>query len=191
MQPQVALVVVGAGNDALPVVDMAAIMGWHITVVDGRSTHANQKRFAKAHQIIVAKPGEAFKQLAIDGRTVFILMTHNFNYDLAMLEALLRADCSYIGTLGPRSRLERLVKALQEQGCTLSAAQMAAIYGPTGLDIGAEAPEEIALSILAEIKAVLAGRPATSLRNRLEGIHAPFPVVSSKTLAEPGAQTLQ
>jgi xanthine/CO dehydrogenase XdhC/CoxF family maturation factor len=171
VDPPVSLVIVGAGNDAFPLVEMAAVLGWHITVVDGRSTHANRQRFSKAHQVVVAKPEEAMKQLVVDERTAVVLMTHNYNYDLAILELLLQKKCSYIGTLGPKKRLERMLADLGKKGLPLTNEQRTMLHGPTGLDIGAEAAEEIALSILAEIKAVLAKRSGASLRERQEAIH--------------------
>ena len=88
-----------------------------------------------------------------------------------MLELLLPMQCRYIGTLGPKKRLERMMTAFQEQGIHIGDEQSAVIHGPTGLDIGAEAAEEIALSVLAEIKAVLADCEGGFLRNRLVSIH--------------------
>ncbi len=172
LQPPVSLVIVGAGNDALPLADMAKFLGWSITIIDGRVTHANPLRFSKADTIIVGKPAEIFTQVVLDERTVFVLMTHNFNYDLAMMKLLLATKTKYIGTLGPKTRLERLLTELQEQGIIPADETNEIIYGPTGLDIGAETPEEIALSILAEIKAVLAGHPGTFLRMRSAAIHS-------------------
>jgi xanthine/CO dehydrogenase XdhC/CoxF family maturation factor len=177
VEPPVSLVIVGAGNDAMPMVEMATVLGWETTVVDGRVTHANKQRFPKAHGFLVGKPGEMIKQLFIDERSAFVLMTHNYNYDLEMLGMLLQRGCSYIGTLGPKKRLERMLTELGQKGLTISEGQRAMLYGPTGLDIGAETAEEIALSVLAEIKAVLMKREGTSLRNRLDAIHtrsAPF-----------------
>jgi xanthine/CO dehydrogenase XdhC/CoxF family maturation factor len=172
IQPPVSLIIVGAGNDALPLVDMATVLGWQITVMDGRSTHANKQRFGKAHQIIVAKPVEGIQQVTIDERTVFVLMTHNYNYDRAMLEVLLQQKCRYIGTLGPRERLQRMLAELQDLGVKITDEQKSMIYGPTGLDIGAETSEEIALSVLSEIIAVLTGRKGSSLRERTDVIHS-------------------
>jgi xanthine dehydrogenase accessory factor len=172
IEPVISLVIVGAGNDAIPLMEMASVLGWDITVVDGRKTHATKQRFSKAGKIIVSKPAEVLKQIETDERTVFVLMTHNYNYDLALMKFLSQEKCSYIGILGPQKRLDRLLSELADQGVTITDEQRAAIYGPTGLDIGAEAAEEIALSVLAEIKAVLAKREGRSLRERLKGIHA-------------------
>ncbi|MES2703888.1 MAG: XdhC family protein [Bacteroidota bacterium] len=172
LQPPVSLIIAGAGNDAIPLVNMANILGWQITIIDGRASHANIKRFPSVHKIIVAKPADAVKKVTADQRTVFVLMTHNYNYDLAMMRSLLQMECRYIGSLGPKSRVERMFAELQEQGITITEEQAANIFGPTGLDIGAETPEEIALSILAEIKAVMAGHQGRSLRLRLAAIHS-------------------
>ncbi|HKH59778.1 MAG TPA: XdhC/CoxI family protein [Flavitalea sp.] len=172
IEPPVSLVIAGAGNDALPIMEIAMVLGWQTTVIDGRSTHANKQRFAKAHQIIVGKPAEAIKQVLIDERTVFVLMTHNYHYDLALMEVLLQQKCRYIGTLGPKERLQRMLGELQDRGVKITDEQKSMIYGPTGLDIGAETAEEIALSVLSEITAVLVGRPGNFLRERRDVIHS-------------------
>ncbi len=172
LEPAVSLVVVGAGNDVLPLVSMATILGWQTTVIDGRATHASAQRFPNVHKLIVEKPSEVIKQLVTDNRTVFVLMTHNYNYDLAILKLLLQVESAYIGTLGPKKRMECMLADLQEEGVTITDTVKAKIYGPTGLDIGAESPEEIALSVLAEIKAVMAQHPGGSLRLRQAGIHS-------------------
>jgi xanthine/CO dehydrogenase XdhC/CoxF family maturation factor len=166
LRPPVSINIVGAGNDAFPLVDIAAILGWQITIIDGRATHANRQRFPKAHNVIVSKADEAITRVKIDESTVFILMTHNYNYDITIMRCLLQTKCQYIGSLGPKKRLERLLNELREEGLTITDEDKERIYGPTGLDIGAESPEEIALSIVAEIKAALAKRHGTSLRNK-------------------------
>jgi xanthine dehydrogenase accessory factor len=182
LQPPVSLVLVGAGNDAMPLVDMATVLGWETTVIDGRSTHANKQRFSKAYQVIVGKPSDVIEKISIDERTFFVLMTHNYNYDLATLELLLQTKCRYIGTLGPGKRLQRLLNELEQNGVVISEEQRKAVHGPVGLDIGAEGAEEIALSILAEIKAVLADRQGSFLRDRPDVIHArAAPVEETKT----------
>ena len=177
VEPLVSLVMVGAGNDALPLMEMASVMGWQIAVVDGRHTHVNKQRFPKAHQLVVGKPREAIQQLEIDERTAIVLMTHNYNYDLEMLELLLQQHCGYIGVLGPKKKLQRMLSELQDKGISITREQKVRIYGPTGLDIGAEAAEEIALSVLAEIKAVLSKKEGSFLRNRVDNIHEASPVV--------------
>lgn len=171
VKPPVELVIAGAGNDAFPLMQIASVLGWHVTIVDGRKTHANAIRFPTAKKIIVAKPAEALNKICINEQTVFVLMSHNYNYDLAMLQQLSKTNCNYIGVLGPKKKLEKMVAALQQDGIEINAAMQQKIYGPVGLDIGAETAEEIALSITAEIKAVLAKKDGTALRNKNGFIH--------------------
>jgi xanthine dehydrogenase accessory factor len=98
-------------------------------------------------------------------------MTHNYNYDLAMFRKLVQSKIMYLGMLGPRKRLDRMVTELKEEGFELTPQQFSIIHNPVGLDIGAETSEEIALAILAEIKAVIAGRNGQFLKNKKEVIH--------------------
>jgi xanthine dehydrogenase accessory factor len=172
LKPAVSLVVVGAGNDAIPLVNIADVIGWEARVVDGRNTHAKPERFTAACQVLVSKPEKVLDQIVIDEQTVFVLMTHNYNYDLAMLKALLERDVKYIGVLGPKKKLERMLDELKDAGMKLNEKQLSSIYGPVGLEIGAETAEEIALSIIAEIKAVFAGKKGTSLRESKDFIHS-------------------
>ncbi|WP_347160058.1 XdhC family protein [Pontibacter chitinilyticus] len=171
LQPAVSLVLVGAGNDALPLVQLAHVLGWQVTVVDGRANYATTARFPLAHRVLVAKPEQALPQLQVDGQTVFVLMTHNYTYDLAMLRQLLPLGLPYIGSLGPEKKLQRMLEELQDAEGPIPVQQLQSVYGPVGLDIGAETAEEIALSIIAEIKAVLAGKDGISLRRKSGEIH--------------------
>ena len=171
-QPPISLIVVGAGNDAQPLISMAGIMGWNVTVIDGRPEYANKNRFESTCSIVVAKPEKALSSITVDDRSAFVLMTHNYNYDIALLRQLINYKTKYIGVLGPKKKLKRMLDQLEEEGTTLNEEQMAKIFGPVGLDIGAETPEEIALSIMAEIKAVFAGAEGSSLREKKTTIHS-------------------
>jgi xanthine/CO dehydrogenase XdhC/CoxF family maturation factor len=171
LAPPVSLIVAGAGNDVKPLVEAAAILGWEVTVADGRATHAQARRFPKAQSVLLAGPEELFRQVTIDAFTVFVLMTHNYKYDLALLKCLAGSKTPYIGILGPKTKLNRMVEDLASEGVALSPAQADRVYGPVGLDIGAETSEEIAISVIAEIKAVLSGKPGTALKFRGEKIH--------------------
>jgi len=172
IQPPVSLVIVGAGNDAFPMVAIAHVLGWHTTVVDGRISHASLQRFPLADQVILAKPEQVLSQVGVDGQTVFVLMTHNYNYDLALLKELVKQkQCRYIGSLGPKKKLERMIADLKKEGVNLTKAQLDKIYGPVGLDLGAETAEEIALSVTAEIKKVLSDNSGLSLRDKQTPIH--------------------
>lgn len=170
--PAVTLVVIGAGNDVQPLVEIADIIGWEIKVVDGRANYAKAERFDKACQVVVAKPENALQHISIDAQTVFVLMTHNYNYDKAMLAELIKRDLRFIGMLGPKKKLDRILNELKEEGHSITERQLSAIYGPVGLDIGAETSEEIALSIIAEIKAVLSLKQGASLRDKTDVIHS-------------------
>lgn len=171
MTPPVSLVVVGAGNDAIPLVRMADLLGWETRVVDGRSTHANAERFASACQVLVSKPENVLEQIPVDHKTVFVLMTHNYNYDLSMLHALLKRNATYIGVLGPRKKMDRMWGDLAQKGYVPSEKERKSVFGPVGFEIGAETAEEIALSILAEIKAYLSGKAGGSLKYKVDFIH--------------------
>lgn len=165
--PPIALIIAGAGNDVQPLVQMAHILGWNVTVVDGRPTHATTQRFPNANRVLIAKPNEVMDKIEIDEQTAFALMTHNYNYDTELLNLLLNTNAPYIGTLGPK---KKLIKMLEDLNLNTEENQNR-VHGPIGLDIGAETAEEIAISIIAEIKAFFAGANATSLKNKKNSIH--------------------
>ena len=171
LPPPVSLIIVGAGNDALPLEAIANILGWEITIVDGRYTHATKQRFRYAKNIIIAKAENVLQTIQFDQTTVCVLMTHNYNYDLAVLMQLLQKNLPYIGVLGPRSKRQRMYNDLEKKGIMVTEGQKEKIYSPVGLDIGAETSEEIALSIAAGIKAALMDKDARPLRNKEVPIH--------------------
>jgi len=172
LKPPPSLLIFGAGNDAIPLTAMAAVLGWDTTVVDGRPNYASLQRFPLATRVIVSKPDQALKNVTIDARTAAILMTHNYVYDLAMLQQLLPLQLPYIGSLGPKKKLDRMLEELRSSGVEVPPEQLEKVYGPTGLDIGAEGAEEIALSIFSEIQAVFAGAAGTPLRDKQAPIHS-------------------
>lgn len=167
INPPISLVIAGAGNDAQPLAQMAYLIGWEVTVVDGRPAHATSRRFEHADRVLVVGPEEVLNQVSMDKHTAFVLMTHNYNYDLGLLKQLLATKASYIGSLGPKKKLLRM---LDELGVNTSENQER-VFGPVGLDIGAETAEEIALSILAEIKSVFSGASPRFLKDKKEPIH--------------------
>jgi xanthine/CO dehydrogenase XdhC/CoxF family maturation factor len=169
--PPPRLVLVGAGNDAQFLSLMAKPLGWAIIVADGRPTHANNKRFNSC-QVIVTNPGELLDNIEIHEQTAFVLITHNYNYDLDVLKLLLNEEkIPYIGILGPNKKYRRMLDDLQEDGITLSKEQSSKIFAPVGLQLGAETPAEIGLSILSEIQGVLTDSDIRSLRELEGSIH--------------------
>lgn len=171
-QPPVKLVIVGAGNDAQILAQQAELLGWDVIVTDGRPTHANKERFTSSCQVIVTKPERTLKHIEIDLRSCFVLMSHNYNYDLSVLKLLLTEDqIPYIGILGPMKKYQRMQSDLESEGIDLSEATMNKIHAPIGLEIGAETPAEIGLSILSEIQSVLTQTSARPLREKSEPIH--------------------
>ena len=172
VEPAVSLIAIGAGNDVVPLIAMAEILGWETTVIDGRPAYAKKERFVPSCQVLVSKPENVISQIEIDNRTVFVLMTHNYNYDMAMLQQLLIKNVIYVGMLGPKKKLDRILGELRDQGASFTEEQLVSVHSPVGLDIGAETSEEIALSILSEIKAVLSGKQGLSLHSNTGSIHS-------------------
>lgn len=171
-QPPVKLVIVGAGNDAQILAQQGDLLGWDVIVTDGRPTHANKQRFTSSCQVIVTRPEKTLENIEIDERSCFVLMSHNYNYDLEVLKLLLVEDqIPYIGILGPLKKYERMQSDLEKEGILLSKDNRNKIYAPIGLEIGAETPAEIGLSILSEIQSVLTQTSARSLREKSEPIH--------------------
>lgn len=169
--PPVSLVIAGAGNDAQPLVEITSVLGWNITVVDGRPTHATAERFPKANQVLALKSEEVLAHVQMDAQTVFVLMTHNYNYDLALLKQLIVPEILYVGVLGPKTKLDKMFEEIAAEGTVLTEAQLKKIHGPLGLDIGAETAEEIAVALVAEIKSVLAGSEPIPLKEKTTPIH--------------------
>ena len=158
--PPPALIIFGAGHDAVPLVRIAKEVGWHVTVSDGRSAYARADRFPQADRVIVSPPANPFP---IEEGAAVVVMTHSFAHDAALLPWLADSGASYIGVLGPIHRTHRLLDELGIDGGRL--------HAPIGLDLGAEGPDEIALAIVAEINAVRAGRAGGHLKGRMTPLH--------------------
>ncbi len=165
--PPVPLVIFGAGHDAIPLVNIAKQLGWHVTVADGRPAYATSGRFPEADRVAVMKPPDLLQGIEITSDNAVVLMTHNFPQDVNLLRQILPARPRYLGLLGPKKRADLLFAELGIRPETVDA------HAPVGLDIGADTPEGIALSIVAEIQAELAGRPGMKLRHRRDPIHEP------------------
>ena len=163
VEPIVPLVIFGAGADAVPVVKIARQLGWRVTVVDTHARERSLERFADADAVILCRPEDLRARVTLPESTAAVVMTHNYFHDREVLNALLNRPLRYLGCLGPRRRTERLVSELSDSTETLETPWLGRIHAPIGIDVGAETSPEIALSIAAEILAVLrgrAGRPA-------------------------------
>ncbi len=180
VDPPTPVVLFGGGFDVAPVVAQAVRLGWHVTVVADKPADTLRRRFPKAHAVVAAKAREVPEKLTLTPRTLVVLMTHSLPQDRELLPHLLREPLYYLGVLGPRSRTERL---LGELSPAPTPAQLEKLHAPVGLDIGAEGPDEVALSIVAELRAVLAERAGGKLRERTEPIYASSATAAMKRLA--------
>lgn len=143
---------------------------------DSRPAYATSERFPSADVLVISRPEQIRERITIDPRTVGVVMTHNYLQDQELLKTLLPSAVRYLGILGPKSRTERLLRELLEQGVALTENNLSRLYAPIGVDIGADNPEEIALAIMAETRAVLANRSGGLLRERKGSIHEPIDI---------------
>ncbi len=173
IDPPMRLVIFGAGYDAIPLVQLAKELGLRVTVVDHRPAYLTRERFANADQLLLAHPSELSQKIQLQPGSFVVIMTHNYLHDLEILKFTLGSEASYIGQMGPRERTQELLAEIEKGIGPLSAERLARVHAPIGLDLGAEAPEEIALSILSEILAVKNVRSAGFLKGRQAPIHSP------------------
>jgi xanthine dehydrogenase accessory factor len=173
LTPPLRLVVYGAGNDAQPLVHLAASLGWHITVVDGRPNLATTTRFPEAAEVRIV-PVRELETATPDPLAYHVLLSHNYAYDLAALQTLLTSPAPYIGLLGPRLKAQRLLDELDTFPIDQVQQLRGRLHSPIGLDLGSETPEEIALCIVAEIQAQRSQRQARPLRERAGTVHIPL-----------------
>lgn len=175
-RPPLRLVIFGAGPDVEPVARLASALGWAVLVVDGRPAYARPERFPfPGVRVLLADPAAAPRAAGMDEETHVLVMTHHYLHDRDLLRQLLPSPAAYVGILGPRRRTDDLLEDLRAEGLHLDPGRLARLHGPAGLDLGAEAPEEIALALVAEIQATVTGRSGGWLRERKGPIHEPEP----------------
>jgi xanthine/CO dehydrogenase XdhC/CoxF family maturation factor len=167
LPPPPHLIVCGAGDDARPLVAYAADAGFRVAVVDHRPALLNPAWFPQASQMLVARPQEAELALPPAGRSLAVVKTHSLAHDREWARRLLAAGFPYIGMLGPRDRTATI---LREIGATPAEGER--VFGPVGLDLGADGPRQVALSIVAELLAFVGQREPRHLCERKEAIHA-------------------
>ena len=168
--PPPRLLVYGAVDTAEALCRAANLLGWRTIVADARQKFATRDRIPSATELIVAWPDEALAQVAPDHATAVVVLTHDDKFDIPALRGALQTEAFYVGALGSRRNQERRRGRLLEAGVTEEAFER--ISGPCGLDLGADSQPETALSMLAEIVAVRAGREGGPLKTAKKRIHA-------------------
>lgn len=165
LMPDIHLVVYGTNYDIYPMVRIAKELGWKVSVIcNPQKVHASL--FQIADEVLPKDTNPV-----IDSYTAVVLMSHDYENDYANLLKLLKTEVSYIGMLGPAKRNKKMYDRMNEEGISISETDLNRIHNPIGLDIGATTPEEIAVSIAAEIRSHFAGREGTSLKYRGKPIH--------------------
>ena len=170
--PPLRLFVYGAADTAESLCAAAKLLGWRTIVADARPRFATPERLPSADEILPLWPDEALAHVAPDAATAVVVLTHDDKFDLPLVRGALATEAFYLGWLGSRRNQERRRGLLLEEG--VPEEELERVSGPAGLDLGAASPEETAVSILAEILAVRAGRSGGPLRDRSARIHAPL-----------------
>ena len=158
------LVIFGAGDDARPLSALASQAGFDVTIVDHRPAYLTAERFPAPAQLVLRRPEAGVEGLGLSRNHFAVVQTHALQHDRAWVKALAAKQLAYLGLLGPRGRKEQVMRdlSLDEN----------ALFAPVGLDLGADGPEQVAISIVAEMLAVHAHREPRHLRARTGGIHA-------------------
>jgi xanthine dehydrogenase accessory factor len=168
--PPPRLLIYGAVDTAEALCRAAKLVGWRTIVADARPMFATKARIPSADELIVAWPDEVFAQVGPDHQTAVLVLTHEDRFDRPALIAALSTEAFYIGALGSRRNQERRRERMLEAGAAED--ELDRISGPCGLDVGAETQDETAISIIAEILAVRAGRGGGRLKQARQRIHA-------------------
>lgn len=155
--PPTALLVVGAGDDAQPLVEFAYLLGWQVTVADGRSHLVTKERFPLADRVVSSR---SLNHLRLTERSAAVILSHSYEQDRAALQALLPRELAYLGILGPRRRTERLLTEVAPEIDRTVEDCFSRLHSPVGLAIGAKNPSSIALAIVAEIHDVVENHSA-------------------------------
>ncbi|UCE70371.1 MAG: XdhC family protein [Flavobacteriaceae bacterium] len=165
--PAYHLAIYGDNYDVYPILEMAGVMDWEVSLTG--NIHKLKKDKLRSVSNLYPKDGDA--RPSIDTRTAAILMAHDYKTDISNLKELIKSPAHYIGSLGPRKRFEKMLKELRAEGIEFSTRELARIYAPCGLEIGANTPEEIAASIFSEILSAFSGKPGGMLREKSGPIH--------------------
>lgn len=171
IQPTISLMIFGGGFDARPVSQLAKSLGWEVTVTDECVAHIAPVFFPTADKLSLCHREYVDRDFDITPFTACVLMSHNYEYDRDVLKKLITSPTPYIGILGPRKRFEKMIQEFADGNFRLTADHIHRIHSPIGLDIGAETPDEIALSIISEIQGKFSNRSGGFLKYRNAPIH--------------------
>ena len=169
--PPPRLVICGAGDDAMPLAACASQVGFRVTIVDHRPAYLSAERFPGA-ECIDRRPDDGLDGLPVGPCTHLVVMTHSFAHDREWVRRLLRTDSPFIGLLGPRARRDEILEQIAATGDRLGVKETNRLFAPVGLNLGADGPEQIAVSIVAELLAVGAASAPRHLREKEGVIHA-------------------
>lgn len=171
IQPAVSLIIFGGGFDARPVSQLAKSLGWNVSVTDECVAHIAPVFFPTADKLSLCQRDYVDRDFEITPYTACVLMSHNYEYDRDVLKKVLKTSTPYIGILGPRKRFDKMLAEFSEKGIEVSNSDLHRIHSPIGLDIGAETPDEIAISIISEIQGKFSNRSGGFLKYRNAPIH--------------------
>jgi xanthine dehydrogenase accessory factor len=171
IQPSLSLIIFGGGFDARPVSELAKSLGWNVSVTDECVAHIAPIFFPTADKLSLCQREFIDRDFEITPYTACVLMSHNYEYDRDVLKKLLKTNTPYIGILGPRKRFDKMLIEFNSQEVELTDYDFQRIHSPIGLDIGAEAPDEIALSIISEIQSKFSNRSGGFLKYHAGPIH--------------------
>jgi xanthine/CO dehydrogenase XdhC/CoxF family maturation factor len=171
IDPRPHIVIFGAGFDAQPLAQFSSKLGFRVSVIDHRKNFLQMHRFPNADKLTLWHPNDRDKSIVLSEQDYLVIMTHNYLHDLEILKIALASEAAYVGQIGPRDRTDELIGHIKEELGPISDQVLEKLYYPIGLDLGAETPEEIALSIMSEILAIHNRRCGGFLKKRQLPIH--------------------
>lgn len=171
LKPRFHLIIVGSEHDAVQLCHFASLTGWEVTIVASLKDPKTITNFPGANQVLHLLP-EEIDSVAVDDQTAVVLMTHSYSADLKFLIGLKDTQPAYLGLLGPVKRRNQLLNEFFEYTDSYNEELIDVTHGPSGISIGAETPQEIAISIIAEILSVVRKEELISLKYKINAIHS-------------------
>jgi len=171
IQPSITLTIFGGGFDVKPVVQLGKMLAWDVTVTDECVAHVVPSQFPGANSVLHCQKEFVAQNIHLDTYSAAVIMSHSYEYDKAVLRQILDTKAFYVGILGPRKRTDQIFDEFEKDGIKVPSEFLSKVHSPIGLDIGAETPDEIALSIISEILSLFSGRSGGLLKYRQGPIH--------------------